>query len=81
MIYIYILKYFQEKKKRFIKIYYYNNLKNIIFIIINSTNFDEYESSTSIRDKSNIFNNLIPYPDQGKIFIGFPTQQVILIIR
>ncbi|KAG4097577.1 hypothetical protein H8356DRAFT_993004 [Neocallimastix lanati (nom. inval.)] len=44
-------------------------------ISILSTNYDEYESSTSIRDKSNIFNNLIPYPDQGKIFIGFPTQQ------
>ncbi|ORX44853.1 hypothetical protein BCR36DRAFT_334006 [Piromyces finnis] len=44
-------------------------------ISILSTNYDEYESSTAIKDKSKIFEDLISYPNQGKIFIGFPTQQ------
>lgn len=40
------------------------------------SNFDEYESSSTIRGKSSMFNDLLPSPsDQGRIFIGFPTYQ------
>jgi len=31
-------------------------------------------------DSNDIFKDLVPYPDQGKIYIGFPTQQVSLYI-
>ncbi|KAJ3193124.1 hypothetical protein HK101_005381 [Irineochytrium annulatum] len=43
---------------------------------IQFSNFDEYESSSSARGKSFIFDELIPGPkEQGRIFIGFPTHQ------
>ncbi|KAJ3023841.1 hypothetical protein HKX48_000529 [Thoreauomyces humboldtii] len=40
------------------------------------SNFDEYESSAAVREKSSMFDALLPAPSaQGRIFIGFPTQQ------
>ncbi|KND02056.1 uncharacterized protein SPPG_02560 [Spizellomyces punctatus DAOM BR117] len=40
------------------------------------SNFDEYESSSTVRGKNGMFNDLLPGPtDQGRIFIGFPTYQ------
>ncbi|TPX56519.1 hypothetical protein PhCBS80983_g04477 [Powellomyces hirtus] len=40
------------------------------------SNYDEYESSSVVRGKNNMFDDLLPAPsDQGRIFIGFPTYQ------
>lgn len=41
------------------------------------TNFDELDSSSSIKDQAlhGIFEGLVPYPSQGRIFIGFQTHQ------
>ncbi|RHZ75365.1 hypothetical protein Glove_216g186 [Diversispora epigaea] len=40
------------------------------------TGYDEHNSSSDRNEKiSEIFKNLLPYPEQGRIFIGFPTHQ------
>ncbi len=40
------------------------------------TGFDEFNSSGDHNKKiSQIFKDLLPYPEQGKIYIGFPTHQ------
>jgi len=39
------------------------------------TSFDEFQSSSGIRGKHNLFDDLIPFPHQGRVFIGFPTHQ------
>ncbi|KAJ3148016.1 hypothetical protein HDU86_007584 [Geranomyces michiganensis] len=40
------------------------------------SNFDEYQSSSDVRGKLHIFDDLLPAAnDQGRIFIGFPTFQ------
>jgi hypothetical protein len=36
---------------------------------------DEYEASISICNKNPTFREVIPYPEQGRIFIGFATHQ------
>ncbi|CAG8538686.1 7915_t:CDS:10, partial [Acaulospora colombiana] len=38
--------------------------------------YDEHSYSSDRNEKvSDIFKNLLPYPEQGRIFIGFPTHQ------
>ncbi|RIA91695.1 hypothetical protein C1645_692396 [Glomus cerebriforme] len=40
------------------------------------TGFDEHNSSgDSNRKISSVFKDLLPYPEQGRIYIGFPTHQ------
>lgn len=40
------------------------------------SNYDEYESSSGIRGKNSMFDDLVPSTaEQGRIFIGFPTHQ------
>lgn len=40
------------------------------------TGYDEHNSSSDRNEKiSDIFKRLLPYPEQGHIFIGFPTHQ------
>ncbi|CAG8770308.1 4843_t:CDS:2, partial [Acaulospora morrowiae] len=40
------------------------------------TGYDEHSYSSDRNEKvSEIFKNLLPYPEQGRIFIGFPTHQ------
>ncbi|KAI8587693.1 hypothetical protein BDZ88DRAFT_453803 [Geranomyces variabilis] len=40
------------------------------------SNWDEYESSSAVRGKLHMFDDLLPAAnDQGRIFIGFPTFQ------
>ena len=38
------------------------------------TGFDEHNPSEDF-NSSPVFKDLLPYPDQGKIYIGFPTHQ------
>ncbi|ORY08409.1 hypothetical protein K493DRAFT_272766 [Basidiobolus meristosporus CBS 931.73] len=39
------------------------------------TGLEEYEASISVHQDFPIFRDLLPYPHQGKVFIGFPTHQ------
>ena len=36
--------------------------------------FTEFDNSSK-RDMSKVFKNLLPYPEQGRIYIGFQTHQ------
>jgi hypothetical protein len=39
------------------------------------TGFDDESGNYDNKNISPVFKDLIPYPDQGKIYIGFPTHQ------
>ncbi|KAI9138940.1 hypothetical protein BKA69DRAFT_1126967 [Paraphysoderma sedebokerense] len=39
------------------------------------TNYDEYDASEKMRTKYSVFNDIVPFPSQGRVFIGFPTHQ------
>jgi hypothetical protein len=36
------------------------------------TGFDEYENNKNV---SRVFKDLLPYPEQGRVYIGFSTHQ------
>lgn len=40
------------------------------------SNFDEHQTNVQLANKFPIFKHLIPFPDQGRVFIGFGTHQV-----
>ncbi|KAL7754472.1 hypothetical protein RI367_000453 [Sorochytrium milnesiophthora] len=48
-------------------------LKTSIQMIYN--NYDERDASVRMKSKCEVFNDLVPFPEQGRVFIGFPTHQ------
>lgn len=52
------------------------NPPSTVKIQIIYSNYDEFASSTAMKEKTDIFSDLLPDPtSQGRVFIGFPTFQ------
>jgi hypothetical protein len=41
--------------------------------------YDEFQTTLTLCEKNPMFRELMPYPDQGRIYIGFQTHQVRIL--